>query len=212
MGAKTIVVDSEGCRPDDLVVAVRWLATGGVVAYPTDTFYGLAVDPRSASAVQALFDLKGRDARIAVPLLAVSLAQVEAVFGALDAASHRLAEAFWPGPLSLVLDAPPAIATGVHGGLGSVAVRVPAHPIARALAEAIHFPITATSANRSGEPAASTPAALGALGGDDRVLVIDGGTTRGGQPSTIVDARRTPATLVRDGAIAWSRVLESLNG
>lgn len=209
---RTLVVDPATCEAADLVAAAQWLIAGGIVAYPTDTFYGLAVDPRSAAAVEALFDLKGRDARVAMPLLAASPAQVEFAFGAMDDVSGRLARMFWPGPLSLILGAPASIAAGVHGGIGTIAVRVPAHPVARALAAKLAFPVTATSANRSGQPPAATARDLGVVGGDPRVMVIDGGTTPGGQPSTIVDARRTPPTLVRDGAIAWIRVLESLHG
>ena len=211
MGAN-IGIDTTTCDSEDLDAAARWFAAGGIVAYPTDTFYGLAVDPRSATAVQALFDLKGRDARVAMPLLAASFDQVESAFGAIDDASRRLAQTFWPGPLSLILNAPVLIVAGVHGGLGTVAVRVPAHPVARALAAELAFPVTATSANRSGEPPASAAGDLGIVGTDPRVMVIDSGDTPGGRPSTIVDARSTPPTLVRDGAIAWTRVLESLHG
>lgn len=208
----TLVVNTGNCRLADLVPAIAWLQSGGVVAYPTDTFYGLAVDPRSARAVDALFDVKGRDPRMAVPLLAASRAQIETCFGPLRDRNARLAEVFWPGPLSLVLDAPAEIAAGVHGGLKTIAVRVPAHPVARFLAEGLGFPVTATSANLSGQPPAATPDALGAILADRRVFVVDAGVTPGGAPSTIVDARDVPVAAVREGAIAWNRVLESLNG
>ena len=197
----------------DLARAVAWLASGGVVAFPTDTVYGLAVDPRSRAAVEALFDLKGRDARMAVPLLGASRDQVDRCCGALTGATARLADAFWPGPLSLILDAPPAIDPRAHGGLGTVAVRVPAQTTARALADGFGYLVTATSANRSGEPAATHAGELGALAGDARVYVLDDHDARaatGRPPSTIVDARATPPVLVRAGAIAWNRVLESL--
>jgi L-threonylcarbamoyladenylate synthase len=193
-----------------LAPAVEWLRAGRVVAFPTDTFYGLAVRPDSAEAVRALFALKGRAADQALPLVAGSRTQVEASFGPLPAAAATLAAAFWPGPLSLVLDAPPAVDPAVHAGTQSIAIRVPDHPIARALPLLAGSVLTATSANPSGAPPVSVASALAGLDGRDELFVIDGGRTPGGTPSTIVDARRMPVRLVRAGAIAWDRVLESL--
>lgn len=206
---RRLVIDPHDPSAATLAPAVAWLRSGGVVAYPTDTLYGLAVDPRFASAVEALYAVKGRPAAAAIPLLAASLDQVQEWFGALGEQTERLARAFWPGPLSLIFDAPPALAPAVHAGTHTVAVRVPDHALARALAQALGCPITATSANRSGEPPAASASALGALAADDRVLVIEGGPTPGGPPSTIVDARGDALKLVRDGAITWERVLRS---
>ncbi len=203
-------VDPATCRAEDLAAARDWLRAGGIVAFPTDTFYGLAVDPTNTAAVRALFDLKGRDARVAMPLIAASMAHVRAVAGPINDASLRLARAAWPGPLSLVLDASPAVATDVHAGRGTIAIRIPAHRVASELAEAFGGAITATSANVSGEPPVSSADALGVIGRDPRVFVIDGGATPGGVPSTIVDARGDAPVLIRDGAIAWNRVLDWL--
>lgn len=209
--AQWLVVDSETCTPADVQPAAAWLAAGGIVAFPTDTWYGLAVDVREPAAVESLFDLKGRAAQAALPLIAGSRAQVEAVTGPLSARELALAAAFWPGPLSLVRDAPAWMPPFVHGGLGTVAVRVPDHRIARCLAEACGGLSAATSANRSGEPPAGDASSLGAIAADPRVLVIDGGPTRGGAPSTLVDVRGAAPVCVRDGAIAWSRVLDSMH-
>ena len=194
----------------ELAAAVDWLRAGKAVVFPTDTFYGLAVDPRSDEAARALFDLKRRPSSSASPLIAASLAQVEAFCGVLPPASRRLAAAFWPGPLSIVCDAPAGTSPLVHAGGGTIAIRVPAPDVARALAEAWGGPLTATSANISGEPPAQTLAGVGALLDDARVLAIEAGPSAGGAPSTIVDARQQPPVLVRAGAIAWNRVLESL--
>jgi L-threonylcarbamoyladenylate synthase len=205
-----IFVVHNDCDASALQPATDWLRAGGIVAFPTDTFYGLAVDSQSPSAVQALFDLKGRGAHAALPFVAADRPQVERWSGALSASNARLADRFWPGPLSLVLNAPGAIAPEAIGAGDSLAIRVPAARIARVLAEAWGAPLPATSANRSGEPPAASAAALADLARDPRVLVIDGGPTPGGLPSTIVDARGAVPVRVRDGAIAWSRVLESL--
>jgi L-threonylcarbamoyladenylate synthase len=210
MTVRGVRLSSFALQPSDLEPAVSWIRRGLVVAYPTETFYGLAVNPTDPAAVQALFALKGRDPRMAIPLIASTVGDVEALCSPLTGASAQLARAFWPGPLSLVLDAPPSLPPGVHGGAGTVAIRVPSHPLARALAAACGHVITATSANRSGEPPVARATDLGPIVNDARVFVIDGGATEGGAPSTIVDARNVPPTLVRAGAIAWDRVLESL--
>jgi len=201
-------VNRERCRPADLAEAVTWLRRGRIVAFPTDTFYGLAVDPSSAAGVDALFALKGRPSDLAIPLVAASRAQVDA-WCDLSELGSRLAEAFWPGPLSVICQAPADVAAAVHGGRGTVAIRVPDHAVARALAEAWGSPVTATSANRTGEPPARRAASL-ADWDAGQLLVIDGGETAGGAPSTIVDARGETPVLLREGAIAWSRVLHSI--
>jgi L-threonylcarbamoyladenylate synthase len=207
-----LTVDPARCRPDDLRDAAAWLRAGRIVAYPTDTFYGLAVDPGSPAAVARLFALKGRAADSAVPLIAASRDQVQALGGRWTAAMTVLARTFWPGPVSLIFEAPDGMASGVHGGAGTIAIRVPDHVVARALAAAFGAPITATSANRSGERPAQSAGSLTFPADHPELLIVDGGATPGGAPSTIVDARVEPPTLVRAGAIAWNRVLESLQG
>jgi L-threonylcarbamoyladenylate synthase len=201
-------VDPDRCTAEDMAPAVAMLRQGGIVAFPTDTFYGLAVDPSSAKAVERLFALKGRRADAALPFVAASRAQVDA-WCAANRLTGRLADAFWPGPLSLICDAPASVVPAVHAGLGTIAIRVPAHRVARALAEAWGSPLPATSANRSGEPPAVAPGDLEALSAPD-LLIVDGGPAAGGAPSTIVDARHEPPVLVRAGAITWDRVLHSI--
>jgi L-threonylcarbamoyladenylate synthase len=189
--------------------AVTHLRRGGVVAYPTDTLYGLAVDPRSEAAVRRLFEVKQRTAGHAVPLIAADLAQAcEA--GILSDLARRVAQTFWPGPLSLVVPATPIICSGILAPDGSVAIRVPASPIARSLAEELGFPITATSANLSGSPATVSPVLVAEQLGSRVDMVLDGGITPGGLPSTIVDLRGSRPRLVRAGAVEWDRVLRSI--
>jgi L-threonylcarbamoyladenylate synthase len=188
--------------------AAEVIGRGGVVAYPTDTFYGLAVDPRNAEAVERLFVVKGRDADKASPLIASSLAQAAAAVEFTDM-GRRLAERLWPGPLSLVLRAKDALSRDVLGRGDTAAIRVPRDEIARGLAAAVGYCITATSANLSGHPPASTPALIDAQV-RGRIDFILEGTSPGGAPSTIVDVTGDLPRLVRAGAIAWDRVLESL--
>jgi L-threonylcarbamoyladenylate synthase len=203
-----VTVDPAAVDEAALRDAVDALSRGLVVGFPTDTTYGLAVDPRNPAAVRRLYDLKGRRSTSALTLVAADLTQAErgAVF---EAAERKLAGRWWPGPLTVIAPARPAIAREVLAGGDTVGVRVPDHAVARALARAFGFCITATSANRSGgEPANDAAEVLAALAGVD--CVIDGGATRGGAPSTIVDARHDPPRLVRQGAIPWERVLKSL--
>ena len=186
------------------------IRSGGIVAVPTDTLYGLAVDPRDSCAVARLFEVKGRPAAAAVPLVAADIDQVRNRAGRMTALAERLVAAFWPGPLAIVLDAHRDLVAGVRASDSSVAVRVPSHAVPRAIARALGVPLTATSANRSGSPPAADAAAVLRTFGEDLDAVVDAGPSRGGAPSTIVDARGEEPRLVREGAIAWAAVLESL--
>ena len=193
---------------DGVGTAADVLRAGGVVAFPTDTLYGLAVDPRCHTAIERLFALKGRHADAAVPLIAADLAQA-CESGEFGPRELRLAHAFWPGPLSIVAAARPSIARAALGGGATLAVRVPAHATARELAAVFGFAITATSANATGgRPAETADDVANALPAVD--LILDGGRVTGGPPSTIVRFDGGVPTLVRAGAIAWERVLESL--
>jgi L-threonylcarbamoyladenylate synthase len=146
---------------------------------------------------------------MAIPLVAADRDQAMAA-GAFGPLELRLADAFWPGPLSIVVPAAPVIAPAVLGEGGTVALRVPAHPTARALAAGLGFALTATSANRSGQSPTGRPSEVAATIGDVIDLLLDDGVLAGGAPSTIVALGPDGPRLVRDGAIAWDRVLRSL--
>ena len=195
--------------PESIDRAVEVLRDGGVVAYPTDTLYGLAVDPRSAIAVARLFAIKERDAASAIPLIAASLEQAREA-GHFSDLHSRLAKSFWPGPLTIVLPAAEVIARELLGTGSTVALRVPAHPVAQALAARHGFCITSTSANRSGEAAATTAQQVSNELMNSIDLILDGGPSPGVAPSTIGAVTSEGPRLVRAGAIAWDRVLESL--
>ena len=202
-----IVVDPRALKIDDLAPAIAVLRNGGVVAFPTETFYGLAADPRLASAVKKIFSLKRRPADQALPLIAASIEQVGDHVGTMTPLAQRLARG-WPGPLSLIIRASPLLCGDVHLSTGKIAVRVPSDAVARSLAAVAGHAITSTSANLSGEPPPSTPEEVAFVFGDALDVLIDAGRTPGGLPSTIVDATGETPMLVRAGAIAWDRVLE----
>lgn len=203
-------VDPERPDPESLRRAVEALAAGEVVAFPTDTLYGLAVDPRRSDAARRLFALKRRPAGQAAPLIAADSAQIDLVAKRVPLFARRVIERWWPGPLSIVLDASPALDPLLLAEDGSVAIRVPAHPLARRLAAEFEHPITATSANHSGEPPTADAAAVAASLGPELAVLVDGGPARGGAPSTIVDVRGEAPVLLREGAVAWDCVLQSL--
>jgi L-threonylcarbamoyladenylate synthase len=197
--------------PDPSVIreAAEVLDGGGLVAYPTDTLYGLAVDPRNDRAVERLFAAKGRDPAMAIPLIAASIDQVER-FAALSDNDRKLADAFWPGPLTIVVEPRPGLAPQLFGGRRTIAVRVPDNACARALAAALGACVTSTSANRTGRAPAQTADDVAAALGASIDFLLDAGATIGGAPSTIVEMGPDGPTLVRAGAIAWDRVLRSL--
>jgi L-threonylcarbamoyladenylate synthase len=194
---------------DELLARVAAVAAvlrrGGLVAYPTETFYGLGCLALDAGAVARLASAKGRPDGKPLPLLADGLAAVERV-ALLPPRARRLAARFWPGPLTLVVPARAGLPPEVTAGTGRVGLRVAGSELARALAAAAGGPLVSTSANPSGGPppveaAAIDPALLARLDG-----VLDGGPTPGGLPSTVVEVEGEALRLVRAGAVPFAEV------
>jgi L-threonylcarbamoyladenylate synthase len=210
MTMRRVAVDPDAPQRDAIAEAATWIVDGGVVAIPTDTLYGLAVDPFNSAAVARLFAVKGRDADRALPLVASDVEQVVRQLSPLTPAAERLAQRFWPGPLTLVLAAPVTIAAAVTGGTGRVGVRVPACDVTRAICRAANRPVTATSANISGAPSTWSPDIVEQTLGGLLDYLLDTGATPGGPPSTIVDLVETEPRLLRAGAIDWQEIRECL--
>jgi len=203
---RRVFVDPGSPQRDAIREAAQWIRRGGVVALPTDTLYGLSADPFLARAVARVFAIKGRASENALPLIAADTEQVRQHLGPLSDVGERLAARFWPGPLTLLVSATPALARDVTAGTGRVGVRVPADAVARAVCAAVGRPMTATSANRSGEPATADPDVVERTLGDSLDLLIDAGPTPGGLPSTIVDVTENTPRLVRAGAVSWEDI------
>ena len=192
-----------------LIDAVIVLARGGIVAIPTDTLYGLAVDPLSPAALARLMTVKGRPSERAVALIAADMAQVVADLGVLPPVAQKLASAYWPGPLTLLVPRPDSIPAELSGGSPLVGVRVPNNDAARELCRFWGHVLTATSANLSGEPASDDPDHVARVFQDRDVgLLLDSGKTKGGPPSTVVQAVDDDVRLIRPGAISWDEVLQ----
>jgi L-threonylcarbamoyladenylate synthase len=200
-------------RPDPGLIerAAPLLHAGQVGAIPTETLYGLAVDPFNAAAVARVFTIKERHASQALPLVAADALQIDEWIGELPPLGLRLAERFWPGPLTLVLKAPRNLCAGVADARQTVGVRVPAHAVTRALCERCGRPLTATSANLSGQPATADPDEVARTLGSRLDLLVDAGVTAGGAPSTIVDLTASSPTLVRPGVISWEVIQQCLH-
>lgn len=189
--------------------AAEALRRGGLVAYPTETFYGLGALARDEAAVDRLVSAKGRPDGKPLPLVAADLAAVGAVAVVSDDAA-RLARRFWPGPLTLVLPARPGLPAAITAGTGSVGVRVPGSEIARALARAAGGALVSTSANPSGGPPPVRPEDLEPALRARVDVVLDGGPAPGGLPSTVVALEPAGLRLVRPGAVPFEQVERAL--
>ena len=191
--------------------AAAVLRRGGLVAYPTETFYGLGALARDAAAVARLAAAKGRPDGKPLPLLAADRAAVEEV-AVLSPRAARIADRLWPGALTLVLPARAGLPPEVTAGTGTVGIRVPGSEVARALARAAGGAIVSTSANPSGEPPPADAAALSPALRARLDAVLDAGPAPGGLPSTIVAVNEEELRLVRIGVIAFDAVREAAAG
>lgn len=191
--------------------AIETLTQGGVVVYPTDTVYGVGCRIDDDDAVRRLFALKGRPHTEALPVLLADVAQLDQYARDVPPAARRLVSRFWPGALTVVVRRSERVPSLVAGGGPTVALRVPNHPVPRALVRAVGVPIVGTSANTHGMPSPVT-AQLAVYDLGDRVdLVLDGGRVPGGRESTVVDVTSQSPRVVRQGAIP-AKEIESLFG
>jgi L-threonylcarbamoyladenylate synthase len=182
--------------------AARCLQGGGLVAFPTDTLYGLAAVASQERAVQRLFEAKERPRDRPLPVFVASSADVDGVATEASPAARRLMEAFWPGGLTLVLRRHPRFRSLALAGGDTVAVRVPAHPVALELLRRVGEPLTGTSANLSGRPGPRTAEEVRRQLGDRVDLIVDGGRCPGGVESTVVDCTVDPPRVLREGAVS----------
>lgn len=189
---------------EDLATACAILRNGGVVAFPTETYYGLAVDPFNREALARLFALKGRSAAKPVLLIIDNPSQLSTLVTEIPAPLAPLMEKFWPGPLTLVFPGLASLPGMLTGGLGTIGVRISSHLVARRLVRAFGGPITATSANLSGHPAASSADGVREQLGAGVDMILDGGETPGGLGSTILGCRDGGILLLRNGVISFS--------
>jgi len=182
--------------------AAQVILSGGVVAVPTESFYGLAVHALNERAIERLFAVKGRREDNPVLILIASEESLDTCVTGVSEGARKLMERFWPGGLTLVFSADPVLPTSLTAGTGKIGVRLSSHPVPRELARAVGAPITGTSANRSGQPNCSTADEVMEAVGEDIDLILDGGRTPGGKGSTVLDVTLDPPLILRHGMVS----------
>lgn len=196
-----------------IALAAEIIASGGVVAIPTDTLYGLAADALNPRAVEGVYTAKGRPADMPLPVLVSGWQQATQVADIPADAQpivRKLADAYWPGSLTMVLPAAPGLPERLTAGRDTIAVRMPNHPVPLALAEALGRPITGTSANRSGEPDITDADDLQTIIGPRVDGIIASGPAPEGTASTIISVSPEGTALLREGALPYREILDTL--
>lgn len=186
---------------EKIALAARIISAGGVVAYPTETVYGLGCDAFNRTAVERIFALKGREPGKSVILIVRSVTQLRPLVATIPPAAQTLMSHFWPGPLTLVFSAHPALQSLWPGGGNTVAIRIPASAICLELLAQCQVPLVSTSANRSGAPPATAAEQVQAAFPENLDLIIDGGPSLSQMPSTVIDCSANDLCLIRAGAI-----------
>lgn len=182
-------------------LAAKIISSGGVIAFRTDTFYGLGVDPFNAAAVAKIRELKGREEKKPILLLLADKSVVDRFIAIRTADFERIANRYWPGPLTIVGRAVAGLPPEITAGTETVGVRVPADASVRELVRECGGALTATSANPSGLPPARSAQEVHDYFGDRIDLVIDGGEVTVAEPSTVLDATTSPPRILREGAV-----------
>jgi L-threonylcarbamoyladenylate synthase len=208
-----LILNIDPVHPDKptLGKAVDILRSGGIIAYPTETFYGLGVDAENREAIEKIFPVKGRDFKNPVALIMGDEEPLTRFASYVPAYGHTLMERFWPGPLTLVCKATPAVSDILTAGSGRIGIRISSHPIARLLSQILGRPMTATSANLSGHPECTAASDVIEQIGEWIDAVIDGGKTPGGLGSTILDVTGNAPVVLRAGVVSETAIREVLN-
>lgn len=208
----TVYLNIDPFNPGEKILAeaVKILRGGGVVAFPTETFYGLGADARQEAAVEKIFRLKGRNAQNLISVIVDTDREAILLVEEMPAAAQILMQRFWPGPLTMLLRASPAVPPRLTGGTGKIGIRVSSHTVARMLAKGLAGPLTATSANLSGGRECSTAGEVLRAFGESLDAVIDGGNTTGGLGSTILDVTVSPPLVRREGVVSRTDIMDAL--
>ena len=201
MATKIVTIDPAHPEPVfELCKSV--ICSGGVIAYPTDTFYALGADPKNPDAVKRLFEIKGRPIGQPILLLLHDRSRVREWAAGVTEEAESLMDVFWPGPLTLVFPALPSVLQELTGSTGRIGLRVPGNNVTRRLLDSVGTALTGTSANRSGGPDLQTAQDVAAILGDTVEVILDAGRTSGVKPSSVVDVGAAGLTMVREGAVS----------
>jgi len=192
-----------------LIDAVRIISEGGIVAFPTESFYGLGVDATNTGAVENLFQIKKRDHDSPILILISSLRNLPQFVAHTPSSAKRLGEKFWPGGLTMIFQSSPIVSSALTSSTGKVGIRISSHPLAHTLSKTLNVPITATSANISGMPPCINANQVVEYFNSAVDLILDGGETQGKCPSTILDVTADPPILIREGMVKAEEIIKS---
>lgn len=205
-------VDPEFPDQDSITRAAALIKTGGLVIFPTSSFYGIGAAALDAEAVGRVFQVKQRDPENPLLILIASLTDLDALVQSIPETATHLMKAFWPGSLTLVFEAADRLPPNLTGYTNKIGIRLAGHPVAISLAKGVGAPITGTSANLSGQAACSAVADLEPRFLDQVDLVVDAGRVGGGKASTVVDVTADPPKILREGAIDAAKIRTVLEG
>jgi L-threonylcarbamoyladenylate synthase len=192
--------------------AGQWILQGKVLAFPTETFYGLAADALDGEALQRIFMVKGREGDKPLLLLVSDRTWLPGLVKDISPQAESLMKRFWPGPLTLVFGASAHLSPLLTANTGKIGLRISSHPVAQALVQVVGRAITATSANVSGQPSASEAREVFQSLGKKIDAILDGGKTPGGLGSTVVDVSGVSPKIIRQGAIPQAELAPFLKG
>ena len=210
MTLRIIPVDPRDPSDRGIEEAAVLLGKGCIIAYPTETFYGLAVDGTNEAALEKVFDVKGRDSRTPVSLIIGDRSDLDGLVRSVPEAGRRIADAFWPGGVTILFEASSTVSEKLTGGTGKIGIRLSSDILATGLARRLGRPLTATSANRTGEAECCTAEEVVAALGDRLDAVLDGGATPGPPGSTIIDVTVEPPRVLREGVVTTDRLMAVL--
>ncbi len=200
-------IDSSESLKKALDRASKILREGGIVAFPTESFYGLGVDATNPEAIRKLYKLKKRDEDLPLLILIPSFNELSRYTISIPIQARIIGKNFWPGGITMVFRASPILPAELTAGMGKVGIRVSSDPIANRLSQAVDFPITATSANFSGTPPSTRADQVAELFGNDLGLILDSGVTEGKNASTVIDVTVNPPVIIREGIISMEKII-----
>lgn len=209
---ETLSTDTESPDQEIISKAAEVIKQGGLVVFPTSTFYGIGAQAFDSAAVDRVFRVKERDAHKPILILIAFLADLAPLVRSIPKTATRLMEAFWPGRVTLVFDAADTLPLSLTGYTGKIGIRLANHPVASALVKAVASPITGTSANLSGQAGCTAVADLHRQIQDQVDLVLDAGKLEGGKGSTVVDVTVDPPKILRDGVVGAERIRALFEG
>jgi L-threonylcarbamoyladenylate synthase len=199
---RIVKVDPLHPQSELLAQAAGLIHRGGVIAFPTETFYGLGADALNRLSIERIYSIKGRDRTKPILILVETRAMINKFVKRFPGGVEQLMEAFWPGPLTILFRAGDRIPIELTAGSGKIGIRIPSHPVATAILRASRVPLTGTSANRAEGPSPRTADEVVARLGQELDLILDGGPTPGDKPSTILDCTVSPFRIIREGVVS----------